>query len=95
MTNMTTTNLDILTSGESARAEIQRGLGRIEGKLDSLTNVLSDHTKDDHYNFESVTKNFFEVNKTIATIQRNMNRALGVISFLAICIPISIAYFKH
>lgn len=84
----------VMEQGEAARAEIQRGLGRIEGKLDSLVTTLSDHTKDDHYNFESVTKNFAEVNKTIGNIQKNQNRGLGIISFLALSIPIAIAYFK-
>lgn len=91
---MSSTNDDIMNSGEAGRAEIQRGLGRIEGKLDSLTSTLSDHTKDDHYNFESVTRNFAEVNKTIQKIQMNMNKGLGVISFLALSIPIAITYFK-
>lgn len=82
------TNQDIMDTGEASRAEIQRGLGRIEGKLDALVNTLSDHTKDDHYNFE-------RLNAIVETIQKSMYKALGVVSFLAISIPVAIAYFKH
>lgn len=77
-----------MDQGESARAEIQRGLGRIEGKLDSLVVTLADHTKDDHYNFE-------RLNEIVASIQKSQYKALGVISFLAISIPIAISFLKH
>lgn len=79
--------MEYIERGEAGRAEIQRGLGRIEGKLDSLVNVLAEHTKDDHYNFEKLTA-------SVGVIQKNMYKALGVIAFLAMLIPSALAYFR-
>lgn len=68
-------------------AEIQRSLGRIEGKLDSLANTLTEHTRDDHFNFEQLKAETAELKKIIY-------KSLGVIMFLGVSIPAAIAYFK-
>ena len=72
---------------EASRYEIQRTLGRIESKLESVGQALVDHTKDDHYNFEAMTQK-------IEVINRNMFKALGVITFLAMSIPAAITFLK-
>lgn len=68
-------------------ANIQRSLGRIEGKLDALGNNLVNHTKEDYYNFEAL-------NKQIDTLQRLNWMALGIIAFLGISVPIAVAWIK-
>lgn len=68
-------------------AEIQRSLGRIEGKLDVISSNLVEHTRDDHFNFE-------QMKSQISSMQKIIYKSLGVISFLAISIPVAIAYFK-
>ncbi len=72
---------------EASRYDIQRTLGRIESKLESVGEALVVHTKDDHYNFEAMSQK-------IELINRNMFKALGVISFLGVAIPVAIAYFR-
>ena len=80
-----------MTGNLAARAAeesgLQRSLGRIEGKLDSLSFNLTAHTADDHHNFSMI-------NRQVATIQRMTWMALGVIAFLSISIPVAISYFK-
>jgi hypothetical protein len=74
-------------SPEISQDNIQRSLGRIEGKLDSLVFALTEHTKDDALNFSIV-------DRQIDSLQRLTWMALGVISFLGISVPAAIAYFK-
>ena len=67
--------------------DIQRSLGRIEGKLDSLTETLKAHTADDAVNFIHLEKQQYQ-------LQRVLWMAVGVITFLGISIPTAISYFK-
>ena len=45
--------------------EIQRALGRVEGKLDSLIATMKDHLADD-------SRNFAEVNARIGRVERKV-----------------------
>jgi len=67
--------------------DLQRSLGRIEGKLDEFTNVLNAHTKDDHDNFEAI-------NAQMKLIQRLVWMFTGAGVFLGFWIPIVIANYK-
>lgn len=60
-------------------AEIERSLGRIEGKLDVLVSAFAEHLKEDASNFK-------EVNLRLSTAEKKLiffMGALGVIWFIA------------
>jgi hypothetical protein len=67
--------------------DLERSLGRIEGKLDSLVETLKAHVEDDRINFTQLEKHQFQLNKLVFM-------ALGVITFLGVSVPAAIAYFK-
>ena len=67
--------------------EVQRSLGRIEGKLDSLVETLKIHTADDFVNFTHLEKQQLQ-------LQKILRMGLGVISFIGVGLPTAIAYFK-
>lgn len=87
MSSVMVSNQDIANQVRSETIDIQRSLGRIEGKLDAQAGMLAAHTKDDHYNFEAI-------NTQLDRITPMLYKSMGVISFLAISIPAAIAYFK-
>jgi hypothetical protein len=70
----------------NSSSEIQRSLGRIEGKLDSLTNSLTAHTLEDHSNFNGI-------DKQISGIQNKIWMAMGAAAIIGFSIPPAIAYF--
>jgi hypothetical protein len=67
--------------------DIQRSLGRIEGKLDSLVYTLAAHTAED-------TSNFMTIEKQMDQLQRLVWMGMGVIAFLGVSIPVAIAYIS-
>lgn len=61
-------------SAASVREDIQRTLGRIEGKLDALVDVVDAHVKDDKFSFSSL-------GSRVSTIERKFYVGGGI--FLA------------
>lgn len=49
------------------RADIQRSLGRIEGKLDSVCSSFLQHMQDDASNFKEIKLNISIMQKKLAT----------------------------
>lgn len=68
--------------------DIYRSLGRIEGKLDELSNTLASHTKDDHINFEII-------NSQLKVFQRLIWMFLGAGTFIGFWIPVAIAFINN
>ena len=56
--------------------EVQRSLGRIEGKLDKLDDMLAAHLADD-------TQRFNRVNDRIGRVERKAYAASGVIAIVS------------
>lgn len=75
---------------QTERIDIQRSLGRIEGKLDSLTGVVAVHVSDDNYNFK-------ELKTRVSILEKKMWVFLGAIAMITSfpAIAQGVTYFIH
>lgn len=72
-----------------SRMEIQRGLGRVEGKLDQIISGMSSHEADDKYRFEEVHKELHGLDNRTSGLERKIYYANGI----AAAVVLFITYF--
>lgn len=73
--------------------EIQRGLGRVEGKLDQIIVGMDNHENRDQIRFSDVAKQIEELSKRQSLTERKIwmwSGAIGIIAFLAGHFPFSL-----
>jgi len=56
----------------SAKDEVQRSLGRIEGQLDGIAKMLKQHFEDDRRNFEAVDKRMGELGRSLGNVKKKI-----------------------
>lgn len=78
---------DYKHSAEYSRYEIQRSLGRIEGKLDSLSLSFMEHSKDDKEEFAAIKLR-------TAILEKKFYAAIGALT-LVLAVPSFFAMIPH
>lgn len=63
-----------------ARMEIQRSLGRVEGKLDQIIAGITSHEQYDKDRFQEVHEQLDSINKRTATVERKFWYATGAVA---------------
>jgi hypothetical protein len=74
--------------------EIQRSLGRLEGKFDQLMESIDKHFEDDKINFASVRLGMGEIRKDVDSLRFNWARVSGMAAFLAFIATQALQWFR-
>jgi hypothetical protein len=75
-----------------ARMEIQRGLGRVEGKIDQIIEGINAHEERDQHRFSDVNERVTDLNKRLLAAERKLwiwTGAIVIFAFVASHFPFS------
>lgn len=67
---------------EAITTEVQRGLGRVEGKLDYLLTIIPDHFKSDEESFDKLANRISKLEVKVYTLAGSLGVFSGIASSL-------------